>query len=251
MNAQLDSFVSRIDGFSLFSPSLQNEHLAYYLHSTGKETVTGGEINALRAQLKLSPFNSANQLWIDSRASRDKNNRPRFVKARRGYSLERVVFEELEKKYGQRPTATIIKCDLLRHLAALTDAQLKEYLTEAINCFDSRYFRASIVMAWCAGYAILRTWLFATHLAALNTVTSSWRTPKHITRIEDFDELGERAVLDTARTANVLTKEQHKQLVALLDLRNSFAHPSGRKISAPIAEAYLTQIIDEVIMNFS
>lgn len=80
---------------------------------------------------------------------------------------------------------------------------------------------------------------------------ASWKVPKRIQRIEDFDELGERVVIDTAKTATALTKEQHKQIVALLDQRNSFAHPSGRKVSPALAEAYLIQIMDEVIQNFS
>jgi hypothetical protein len=251
MDGPLDAFVSRIQGFSSLLPPVQNEHLAYYLHSTGKEAVTATEINSLRAQLRLPQFNTANRLSIDSRTSRDKEKRQRFVKAQKGYALERGVFEELDKEYGHRPTTAAIKSDLAKHLAKLTNADLKEYLTEAINCFDSGYFRAAIVMAWCAGYAILRAWLFAGHAGALNSAMSSWKAPRTITKIEDFDELGERVVLDTARSASVLTKEQHKQLVALLDQRNSFAHPSGRKVSAPIAEAYLTQIMDEVIVNFS
>jgi hypothetical protein len=140
---------------------------------------------------------------------------------------------------------------LIKHLAKLADPNLREYLAEAINCFDSNYFRAAIVMAWCAGYGILRAYLFNRHLTALNTAMASWKTPRTIAKVEDFDELGERVVLDVAKGASAITKEQHKQLVALLDQRNSFAHPSGRKVSAPIAEAYLTQIIDEVIVNFS
>ena len=251
MDGPLDGFVSRIKGFSLLLPPVQNEHLAYFLHSTDKEAVTATEINLLRAQLRLPQFNTANRLSIDSRTSRDKEKRPRFVKAKKGYALERGVFEELDKTYGQRPTTAALKSDLAQHLAKLTNGDLKEYLTEAINCFDRGYFRATIVMAWCAGYAILRAWLFARHAGALNASMSSWKAPRTITRIEDFDELGERVVLDTARSASVLTKEQHKQLVALLDQRNSFAHPSGRKVAAPIAEAYLSQIIDEVIANCS
>lgn len=249
MSALLESFLARVPTFSSMPAATQNELLIYLLQKDGKQTVTASEIDALRLQLKLSKSGTAVQLSVNSRFK--KGRRPRFVKANRGYSLERGVVEELDKEYGQRPTAAAIKSDLAKHLAALSDAKLKEYLTEAINCFDSGYFRASIVMAWCAGYAILRAWLFTKHISALNTVMSSWKAPKNISKIEDLDELGERVVLDTARSASVLTKEQHKQLVALLDQRNSFAHPSGRKVAAPIAEAYLTQIIDEVIVNFS
>lgn len=249
MKTDLEEFLVRVADFSSMSPSAQNEVLSYHLQSKNKQPVQVAEINDLREQLLLPPYNTAHQFSVNSHST--KKRKARFVKAKKGYSLERETFEALNTKYGQRPTAAVIKTDLSKHLAALSSPDLKVYLTEVINCFESGYFRATIVLGWCAGYAILRAWLFSKHVAALNTVMSSWKTPNTIGKIEDFDEIGERKVLDTARTANVLTKEQHKQLVALLDQRNSFAHPSGRKVSAPIAEAYLTQIIDEVIVNFS
>ena len=229
-------------------PAAQNEVLAYYLQSTTKQPVQVAQINALREHLLLPLFNTANQFSNKSRRTR--SQKPRFVKASKGYYLERETYEELHTKYGHRPAAVIIKSNLTQHLTTLSETDLREYLTEAINCFDSQYFRAAIVMAWCAGYAMLRRWLFTKHVPALNTTMAAWKTPKTIQRIEDFDELGERVVLDTAKSAGVFTKEQHKQLVTLLDQRNSFAHPSGRKMAAPIAEAYLIQIIDEVIVNF-
>jgi hypothetical protein len=248
MSGDLEAFLTRVPGFSSMPATDQNEVLAYYLQSNLKKAVRVADIDVLRSRLMIPKYNTANQFSINCRCS--KGQRPRFVKAEKGYSLERGVFEEFQKKYGQRPTAAIIKSDLIKHLGALTDPQVKEYLTEAINCFDSGYFRASVVLAWCVGYAILRAWLFTNHVGALNAIMTSWKIPKKLSKIEDFDELSERVVLDTAKTASVVMKEQHKQLVALLDQRNSFAHPSGRKMSAPIAEAYLIQIIDEVIVTF-
>jgi hypothetical protein len=237
MTLDVDSFLAGVAGFSSMAAGSQNELLAYHLQSNGSPCFSVAEVDGLRTHLKLPRFNSAHHFSVNSR--RQKGKRPRFVKADTGYSLERGVFEDLHKKYGKRATAVAIQNDLLKHLGTLTDADLKEYLAEAVNCFGSGYFRAAIVMGWCAGYAILRAWLFRNHVGAVNVAMSSWKTPKRIAKMEDFDELGERVVLDTARAAAVLTKEQHKQLVALLDQRNSFAHPSGRKVAAPIAEAYL------------
>ena len=249
MSDSLDTFISRVNGFASLSPSIQNEHLAYYLHSNGKETVTANDINALRVRLKLARFNTANRLSVDSRVSR--NRKIRFVKAKRGYFLERSVFSELEGQLGTRPTAIVIKNELKRHLATLSDPDLRDYLHEAVSCFEHGFSRAAIVLSWCSAYAILRQWLFSRHVASMNAVMARWKTPKTITRIEDFDEISERVVIDTARTAGAFTKEQHKQIVMLLDQRNSFAHPTGRRAQAPISEAYLTQVIDEVIAKFT
>lgn len=249
MSLELESFLSREPNFSKLPPAAQNELLLYAMVSNGKQSVTASEIDAARERLNLQRFGTANQLSVNSRTRR--GSRPRFVKAAKGYSLERGLFEDFHQKYGGRATAKAVNRDLRAHLAGLADPDLKEYLTETVDCFERSYFRAAIVMAWCAAYAIFRKCLFTKHLPAINSAMSSWKTPRSIIRIEDFDELAERVVLDTARTAAILTKEQHKQLVALLDQRNSFAHPSGRKVSSPIAEAYLVQIIDEVVAKFS
>jgi hypothetical protein len=248
MSSPVELFISRVPDFSALPSARQNEILAYSLHCDGKAVVTVAEVDAHRLQLKLPPFPTAKQFSLHCKGIKGKG--PRFVKATKGYSLARGIFEELDRTFGQRPAALTIKHDLAKHIAELADPNLKDYLQETVNCFDHGYYRASIVMAWCAGFAILRDWLYSRHLAAMNAVMAKWKSPRHISKIEDFEELSERVVLDTARTATVVTKEQHKQLVALLDQRNSFAHPTGRKCSAPVAEAYLTQILDEVIVNF-
>ncbi len=249
MSNPVELFISRVPDFSALPSARQNEILVYCLHCDGKAVVTVAEVDAHRLQLKLTPFTTAQQFSLHSK--RIKGKGPRFVKAKKGYSLERGVFEELDKTFGQRPAAITIKHDLAKHIAKLAEPNLKDYLQETVHCFGHGYYRASIVMAWCAGYAILRNWLYSQHVTAMNAVMATWKAPKRISKVEDFEELAERVVLDTARTAAVLAKEQHKQLVALLDQRNSFAHPTGRKCSAPVAEAYLTQILDEVIANFT
>jgi hypothetical protein len=242
----MESFIATIGNFSALDSSSQNELLVYFLHSDGKEHVTAKDIDALREKLRLPACGTAQQLSRGCQKSRGK--RPRFIKATVGYKLERGVYEEFNARFSQRPATVKITNDLAQHIAKVNDLHLKDILQEAADCFGSGYFRASMVLAWAAGYGIVRGWLFAKHLAAINQVTAGWRTPKTIRNIEDFEELNERVVLDTGRAAGVLSKEEHKQLVALLDQRNSFAHPSGRKVAASIAEAYLLQLIDEVIV---
>jgi len=252
---ELDKFLSRVENFTSLPDAQQNLILAYYVQAVrdpsanGKQPIAVSEINSLREHLLLPEYTTASQFSIAT--AKIGSVRPQLVKAKiGGYFLERETFERLAKQYGQRPVAVSIKSDLSKHLVSLKNDQLKEYLTEVINCFDSKFYRASIVLAWCAAYAIFREWLFAKHLVALNAQMATWKTPQRISKIEDFQDLGEAVVINSAKTASVITKEQHKQLIALLDQRNSFAHPSGRKISAPIAEAYHTQILDEVIAHF-
>ena len=68
-----------------------------------------------------------------------------------------------------------------------------------------------------------------------------------ISSIEDMESVPERELIDTAKAAGALGKELHKSLVQLLDDRNSFAHPSGKPITASIAEAYIERAVLQVI----
>jgi len=255
MTTDLETFLAKVKDFSSMRASQQNEVLAYYIQAVrnpkanGREPVLVSEIDSLRKHLLLPKHNTAVQ--FSNGCSKSNGKMPVFIKTKGGYFLARDAFESYKKSLSGRPTAVVVKSGLEKHLAALKDPALKEYLTEAINCFDSQYFRAAIVMGWCAGYAIFRQYLFSRHLTAINTTMSAWKTPKKINVIEDFDELGERVVIDTAKSASAITKEQLKQLVKLLDERNSFAHPSGRKVSPSLAESYLIQIMDEIIKKFS
>lgn len=251
---ELEKFLSRVENFTSLPDAQQNLILAYYVQAVrdpstkGKQPIAVSEINALREHLLLPEYTTASQFSLAT--AKRGSVRPQLVKVKGGYLLERETFERYDKQLGQRPAAVSIKSDLSKHLASLKNDQLKEYLTEVIKCFESKFHRASIVLAWCAAYAIFREWLYAKHLLALNAQMATWKSPHKISKIEDFQDLGEAVVINTAKVASVITKEQHKQLIALLDQRNTFAHPSGRKVSAPIAEAYLTQILDEVIANF-
>ena len=68
-----------------------------------------------------------------------------------------------------------------------------------------------------------------------------------ITKLDDFEEMKERTLIDTAKAAGILTKELTKSLIQLLDDRNSYAHASGKPITDSIAEAYIERAVHHAI----
>jgi hypothetical protein len=157
---------------------------------------------------------------------------------------------EIAAAVKRRPTRVVLATQLASLIGALPIGPRREYLQEALGCFESRFHRAAIVLTWCVAYDAIRAWFFANQTAAFNRIMSTWKRPKTIEAITDFDELTERAVLDTAKEAKVVTREQHKALVSLLDRRNSYAHPTGRAISDAAAEAFVEDAVQEVVMVF-
>lgn len=246
---KISLFVSRIKNFASESPQRQAEFLVYFFTVVeGMGGVSASAIEAARRdRLHLTEFRTPQYI---SENCGSKGNR-HFVKTEKGYVLERSYREKLSSAVGGRSSAIKTAVDLRLHASRLAIGTSAAYLEEAIGCFESGFYRAAIVMTWCLGYDSFRGWLFLSHLTRINAQMSNWKKPYSIVRIEDFDDLSERIVIDTADKAGLLTKLSHKVLVALLDQRNDYAHPSGRSVTEAVAEAFMQQVMDEVVAKLS
>ena len=242
-----DAFIQAIDGFGALTAPEQVPYLIYYLTQVKKDpSASVAAIAQLRTTLHLPPFASlASHL---SEGVKNRKGRPaRYVKAAGGYVLERNVRERIAASVTKRPTAVKFAADLRTAVATIKDAAVKDYLEEAVGCFESGFHRAAIVFAWSAAYSLFRQWLFDKHVASINGAMATWRQPQKIANISDFEEHKEDTVITTARTAGVISKEQHKTLKKLLDERNSFAHPTLKKATSSQAEAFIETILNEVV----
>jgi hypothetical protein len=243
----VNEFVRAIAEFAALPSRAQTDLIAYYLIVVlGRASVQAADLAAMRLDLQLAPHKSL-ATHLSNGTRRSKNKPAKYVRAQKGYLLERAYQTELAAQYLGRPTAQAVARDLRAELAKITDPDITAYLTEAVSCFEYGLFRAAIVLTWCVAYSRLRDWLHQMHLAAFNAQAATWKTPVTIQWVDDFQELNEGTVVETARKAGVLTKELHKTLKQLLDQRNSYAHPSHKPIRPSIAEAYIETTIHEVL----
>lgn len=241
----LEASIRRVGGFAELSFVDQTAFLAYLLTVTlGQDSVTGQRLEAVRNELKLSPGASATYL---SRHSKGKSKR--FLKRNPGYVLTRDEEQRIAQSLG-RPTAITTSLSLRQHMAGIADVVLRSYLNEAVGTFEHGFFRAAIVMSWCAAFSVFREWVFSKKLTEFNAQTATWKKPKIVAVISDLDELAERVIVDTSKQAGMISSNEHKALVHLLDQRNAYAHPSGRSVSAPVSEAFVQQVIDEVLKKY-
>jgi len=242
-----DEFVASIEGFTSLATSTQTDLIAYFLlKHTESRAVGATGLTEVRALAHLAPHaNLAPYLSNNTKAARGKT--PKYVKVPNGYALERSYSTALETTYLGRPTARIVVKDLRAQLTAISDPAILLYLKETIDCLEYKLLRSSIVMAWCVAYGVFRSWLFQKHLAAFNAQGGAWKKPVTITKIDDFQEVVESVVIDTAHVAKVLSKETYKTLKHLLDQRNSYAHPSNKAITPAIAEAFIENVLHEVL----
>ncbi len=247
---EADAFVASIPGFNGLPPAVQTDLLAYYLlNHLGSVEVTAATISSLRAALHLQPHKRISP-YLSEQTTQRAGRKVRYVKASAGYVLERGYAEVLRTAHLGRPSATNIATSLRNTLSAIGDPAVRSYLEEAMACFEHNMLRSALIMTWCVAFGLLRSWLFRNHLAVFNLATSGWKNPVTISTLDDFQELTEATIIDTARKSKILTKEQHKTLRGLLDLRNSYAHPTSKPIKAASVEAYIHTVLDEVVPTY-
>lgn len=245
----LEEFVEPIPEFDHLSVSTQTDLLALYQKLHGTTAVTASLLASFRESLHL-PVHSRLPQYLSEQTKRSKGKIGRYVKTKLGYALERAYSQSLSASHLGRQASRQLAQELRGALASISDVAVRTYLEEAIGCFEQNHFRSSIVMEWCVAYGTFRSWLYQNHLATLNKAMSTWKTPFDIQKMDDFQELTESTVIDTARKVSLISKEQHKTLRHLLDQRNSYAHPTMKLISPVIAEAYIEAILKEVLPTF-
>jgi hypothetical protein len=111
----------------------------------------------------------------------------------------------------------------------------RDFLTEALNCYRVRAYRATIVMAWNLAYDHFIGWIFKepARIQSLNAGIVS-KFPKRtlvVAKREDVDELKESELIEAARIGHLLDKNTTQILKEKLNRRNMAAHPSGVAIS--------------------
>ena len=177
---------------------------------------------------------------------------PQLIKEKGGYRLSGALRRELDKRYGDEPTAVAIS-QLLSSLPAKVPVLAERtVLSEALNCYRVRAYRAAIIMAWNLAYDHLVRWIFADNarLQCLNSGIAT-RYPKKglvVAKIDDLDDLKESELIETCRTFGLLTKNIVAILRDKLTRRNTVAHPSRITVTQHQADDAISDLVLNVIL---
>ena len=179
---------------------------------------------------------------------------PQLVKEKGGYRLAGAVKRQLESRYGGDPTTAIVAKTLAELPAKVPNAAEKEFLTETLNCYRVRAFRAAIVMVWNLSYDHLAQWVFAdpARIAALNAGVAT-KYPKKglvLAKYEDLDSLKESEFIEAARVAKLFDKNTTQILEEKLRRRNMAAHPSRVTINQHQADDMITDLVANIVLKF-
>ena len=184
-----------------------------------------------------------------------KGKPPRYIKSKDGYKLQRHMREALSRKLGAEKITAQTSATLRGLEHKMPDGADKDFLKEAINCFEAGANRAAIVMAWILAMDHLFAYILVHKLTEFNGALAQSNDKsvkvRIITQRDDFTELKESKFIELCRSSKIISNDVRKILEHKLDTRNSSAHPSGVTINKTKVIDFVEDLVANVVFKYS
>lgn len=245
--SDLERFVKPIDGFVSKPAPFQVQIFAWYLQEARqKERFSATDIaQCFDAAHMKRPIN------ISLTLSRLAEKKPaRVLRDSKGFRLSSAARVELAALLPLRATS-VATTQLLDSLQTrLTDPAQRTFLSETLTCFKHQAYRASIVMMWNLTYAHICDKIFVAHAVPFEAQRAKvHKNLPSLTKRTDFEDYGERQVIEICRGARIFDGTVCKILTERLNRRNSAAHPSSATFTVANAEDMITDLVNNVLLN--
>ena len=135
---------------------------------------------------------------------------------------------------------------LRTHLVKISDSDTQSFVEEAIVCFETRQYRAAVVLSWIGAISVLQNHVVNHKLVDFNTAATKrnpkWKTAK---TVDDLGLMNEDTFLDILQSISIIGKNVKQELKKALTLRNGCGHPNSLKL----AEHKVSAHIEDLILN--
>jgi hypothetical protein len=250
---ELKSLVAGFNDFSGWSHAERIRFFCWVQHGIRrKERFGTTDVNWCYSTLALNKPNTSQYLS-------DMEGRKELLKNAQGYCLEGSLRGKYDAQYGEHDITLSVR-QLVRELPdKVPDLAEKDFMKEALICLRHDAARAATIMVWNVAYYHLCQYILKHELNEFNSTyktrfPNKWRDAKVqvLTKYEDFSvDLKESEVIEICKSAQVITNEIYKILVEKLGKRNSAAHPSTVHVTQVQAEAYIDDLIRNVVLQLS
>lgn len=146
----------------------------------------------------------------------------------------------------------IIASSLRKHLLQIADSETKNFVEEAICCFESGQHRAAVVLSWVGAISLLQHHVVKHSLISFNQEAS--RRDKRWKQAKTTDELAlikEDTFLDILQAISVIGKNVKQELKKGLVLRNGCGHPNSLRLAEYKVSAHIEDLILNVFAKFA
>jgi hypothetical protein len=248
---RLDEYARIVNGMDQMAHAERIKHFAWFLHTYRRhEHFMPVDIKKCYDDLHLDPPNTMGPYFKRLSEGKDKI----LLHNSQGYRLTKVVRDKFDILYGQRQSAVNLDQLLANLPTKVSDLDERTYLEEGLLCFRHRAYRASVVMVWNLAYHRFRRYILDNKKiefdGSITAVCGARPKINSVNRIEDFEEFQERQVLEIARNAKITSPSTHKVLTSALDKRNNAAHPALVTIDHIQAEAFIADVVQNVVLRY-
>jgi len=146
----------------------------------------------------------------------------------------------------------VIASSLRQHLPNLTDQDTKQFVEEAIECFESSKYRAAVVLSWVGAVSVLQKHVITNCLRAFNGEAirrdTRWRNARNA---DGISKMKEADFLNVLESLSVIGRNVKQELEVCLRLRNGCGHPNSLKIGEARVSAHIEILILNVFSKFT
>lgn len=132
----------------------------------------------------------------------------------------------------------------LRALLPRLRAEVKEFVAEAVACYEARHFRAAVVLSWVGAVSLLYEYVVQHRLADFNIEAvrrdPKWRAAKNE---DDLSRMKEHDLLQVLEALSILGKSVKIELEGCLKLRNGCGHPNNLKLAESRCAAHIEVLV--------
>lgn len=176
----------------------------------------------------------------------------RAIKTKDGWELTTDGENAIRTIVGASPITTVSPS--LRKIAVnINNEDTKNFVLEAIACFEAHHYRASVVLSWVGAVSVLYdhvlndSSLLATVNAEARRRNKDWKDAKSK---DDLGLMKERTFLEILVKLSVVGKSIKTELLGCLNLRNGCGHPNSMIIGEHKVSAHIEFLVQNVYSKF-
>ncbi len=181
------------------------------------------------------------------------SSRGKAIRTDAGWELGPAGLTRVQEMAGRSvgtPSLTVA-VDLRALLPNLRSVDVRAFVEEAIACYESKLYRAAVVLSWVGALSLIYDVVVRNRLTAFNTEAArrdqKWR---HATTADDLARMKEHDFLQVAEAISVIGKSVKAELEVCLRLRNGCGHPNSLKVGAARVQAHIETLLQNVFAVF-
>jgi hypothetical protein len=247
--SHLKQFVAGIDSFANWGHADKIRLFAWLQHHLwNRDRFSTSDINWCYNALSYKLSNSAQYLI-------NMEGRGELLQDKRGYYGEGKFVAKYDQLYGVHEITLNIRHKVKDLINKVPDVAEKDFMKEAELCLRHDAGRATVIMVWNVAFYHLCQFILKHSLAKFNAgyqthYNKLWQQAKvqTVAAYDDFLTVKESVVIDICKRELIITQTQFKILDKRLGERNTAAHPNSAKVGQLQAEAFIEDIVDNVVL---